>query len=461
MRKHGFLLLVLMLVLCTRVAARESTIGDPGLDDPFMPLLGNGGYDTLHYTIDITVDVENNNITDATTTIEAEAVHDLTAFNLDFIGYDINEITVNGEEAQFERNERELTIYPPETLAEDETFTIVVRYSGSPSDIDEEFVFGRGWQHHDGGVYVVSEPIGAQSWYPVNDHPLDKATYTIRVTVPAPYVVASNGLLQETIEDGDWITYAWESQNTIASYLVTVHIGDFVIEEEEGPNGLPIRNYYASRIADEVESEFDDQAQMIAFFNEIFGPYPFEAYGAVVVDEELGFALETQTLSTFGYAFINEVVVAHELAHQWFGNSISLSRWQEIWLNEGFATYASWLWLEERYGTDALEQSVQDVVDAFSNSSFLIGVTPPGRPEDSLFNAGVYYRGALVLHGLRIIVGDEDFFEILRTYTERYAYGNATIEGFIAIAEEISGKELSAYFDDWLYDRRMPALPER
>jgi aminopeptidase N len=567
------LTLAVLLVPIRAVAqAQEGPLaGAAGIGDPAFPTLGNGGYDAQHYTIALTADLVANTI-DATTTISALATQELSAFNLDFAGPAVLSVEVNEAPADWERRDRELIVAPSAPLPAGEPFTVSVRYAGRPSSVSGSGIpLLVGWTDFGDGVFVASQPYGAMGWYPVNDHPLDKATYELRVTVPAPYVVAANGTLHETIAsaDGEMITYVWASRDPIASYLVTVNIDQFAVMQESGPDGLPLRTYYPPGHADAVAAEFARTADMIAFFSDAFGPYPFEAYGAVVIDAALPFALETQTLSLFGRNWITgtgaaEEAVAHELAHQWFGNSVSLARWGDIWLNEGFATYASWLWFEHDRGPDALERIVrrvyaqiaedqagfspqltraqfvrlleswlpaeatlsaqaaaaalrlllmgpastsevegalaavpangltgaellallgrlplsdaplssadlQTLLDLLGSevggassphlplSSFL----PPGNPPpDALFNRGVYWRGALTLHALRLRAGDEAFFAILRAYYERYQHGNATIGDFIAVAEEVAGEPLGALFDAWLYAPALPDLPE-
>ncbi len=415
-----------------------------------------------------------------------------------------------------------------------------------------------GWYNYGEGIFVAGEPGGASGWYPVNEHPLDKATYTFEITVPEPYVVAANGLLQETIDHGVTQTFIWEADDPIASYLVTVNIAEFDVQTEAGPDGVLIRNYFAEGLFLSVTDDFDKTSAMLAYYSSVFGPYPFDAYGVVVHDLNLGFALETQTLTVFGSSFTDEYVVAHELAHSWFGNSVSLASWQDIWLNEGFATYASVLWTEHAYGQSAAEDSIRDqyasmapgqqyydlsrydlveYVDSlplegitlseeqvlaglealFGDSlsagelteilssipeeglpgddlpdlilgldfytitiassqvnEFLIAIgldeiaaerdvyfPLPGDPSpEGLFSGSVYQRGALVLHALRLEVGDEAFFEILRLYAERFQYGNARTTDFIAIAEEVSGDDLGDFFEAWLYSIEMPDIPE-
>lgn len=471
---------IVLAISVGAVIAQSGEPGAPGVGDSFYPLLGGGGYDVEHYTLDVSVDMDEQTI-EGVATLDITAAQDLSAFNLDFVGLEISALTIDGVDADFTHERRELTITPPEVIAAGDRFTAVIAYSGEPNPIRELSLGGAriGWNFGDGYVYTVSETNGSATWYPVNDHPIDKATYTFNITVPAPYIVAANGVLTETVEDGDQITYTWEMAQPMASYLTTVNIDTFVVDAYE-EDGVRIRNYFPSSVAANAERVFALQDEMVAYFSEIFGAYPFDEYGAVVTRANLGFALETQTLSIFGLGVAQsdpgdaEEVIAHELAHQWFGNSVSPAEWDEIWLNEGFATYASWLWFEHSQGADAMTEITAQIMDFLSGDYFrreglrdedvqrqLARILPPGKPQAAdLFNGGMYIRGAMLLHALRLTIGDEDFFAVLPAYYERFQHANATTADFITVAEEISGEDLGAFFDLWLYAEITPPLPE-
>ena len=440
--------------------------GAPGLGDSLYPNFGNGGYDVQHYTLDLTIkDVVTSDL-NGITTIDARATQNLSSFNLDFIGFQITGITVNGQPADFRRSQQELTIKPSIPLVEDQSFTVEVEYQGSPEKMDSAALpMQTGWINFDSGSFVLSEPDGAASFFPVNDHPLDKASYTFRVTVPEPFEVAANGLLTRAVDQGGVTTFVFEARDPMASYLVTIDIAEFDVETSQAENGISIRNYYPTGLPQDIRKPFQNQGEMMVYFSDIFGTYPFEVYGALVLDTRFDAALENQTMSVFSKAMVDtnnlaasEQVVAHELAHQWFGDSVSLADWRDIWLNESFATYAEGLWIEHTKGRAALDDWVKELY------AFVVkrreDMSPPGEPPaDNLFNPGVYDWGALGLHALRLEVGDETFFKILKTYYERYKGGNVRTGDFISVAEEVSGKELSPFFERWLYSGELPSIP--
>lgn len=360
--------------------------GSSGMGDSLYPDFGNGGYDVQSYILDITINDVKTSDLHAITSIKAKATQNLSSFNLDFIGFDITNITVNDEPAEFNRSGQELTVTPSTPLANNETFTVMVEYNGQPEIMNSVALpVQTGWVTYDGGIFVLSEPDGSASFYPVNDHPLDKANYTFLVTVPKPFEVAANGTLTETGDNGDTSTFRFELRDPMASYLATINIHDFDTETMQSESGVPIRNYYATGLPSDIRKPFERQGEMIDYFSELFGPYPFEVYGALVMDTNFGAALENQTMSIFGVDMVDpedvsgtELTVAHELSHQWFGDSISVADWSDIWLNEGFASYSEGLWIEHTQGRTALDEWVKTQYEDMAN--FPEYYPPPGLP---------------------------------------------------------------------------------
>lgn len=434
--------------------AETAVAGAAGMGDPFYPQMGNGGYEVEHYAVDLEVDVAANVIT-TTAALSVNALDCLRSFNLDLAGLTVDGVTVDGAPAAADRQGHELTVTPDAPLAAGTAHTVTVRYGGVPEPLPDPGIPSiiLGWQRQRGGIYAVSEPSGTMNWLPVNNHPADKATYTLRVTVPAPYIVAANGVLAGTIEDEGVRTYVWEMRQPMASYLATVHIGEYEIETGRSPAGVPLRSYFPASVSPRVRSDFDATGDMLDYMAELFGPYPFEAYGVALLTEPVGWALETQTLSTFSSNGADEMTVAHELAHQWFGNSVSPSTWQDIWLNEGFATYLSFLWLEHRGGSEPLELQMAAI-----HAGLAAQQVPPPIPTspNELFGMNVYLRGAWTLHALRRTVGNELFFAILREYYARYRYGHASTADFLEVAAELGGAEAKAVLAAWLYDPEIP-----
>jgi aminopeptidase N len=434
--------------------------GAAGIGDDYYAFLGNGGYDVDHYHLDVVY--EEDGTVDATVVITATALDNLESFNLDFTGWEIDGLEVNGDTQGYERVDQELVVAPVEILA-GEGFEVEVDYRGTPEPITSSAIpFGIGWHSGpEGEQYVVAEPDAAHSWFPSNDHPLDKSTFTFSITVPNRLSVAANGELVDVDEGAATTTYHWSMQDPMAPYLATIVMGDgwALIDDPVSTEaaGIPIRNFLPPDLAANPPAALESTGEMVRVLEKAFGPYPFDNYGIAVVG---GFpaALENQTLSVFGRTMVEspyfEYVLVHELAHQWFGDSVSVGEWSDIWLNEGFATYAELLWVEERYGPAVYREEVANRIEAARVAEY----GPPGTPSpDDLFNGSVYQRGSFVLVALRDAVGDDVFFETLRAYASRFSNGNATTEDFISLAEEISGRDLGDLFSTWLYDEQIPA----
>jgi aminopeptidase N len=377
----------------------------------------------------------------------------------------VSAVAVDGAAAQFRHRRGKLRVTPTGGLSAGRRFVCEVRYSGRPKPLRTPF--GEiGWDYttgSPGGVLVASQPLGAPSWYPCNDRPGDKAAYRMAVTVPEGHQVVANGVLTDrTTVPGAGTTWTYQHPGPMASYLATLNIGRFVFTTQDG-GPVPIRNAYPMRLATAFDHDFARQPQMMRLFQDLFGPYPFEVYGSVVVDAELDQPVENQTFSLFGVNHVDgrrgsEHLVAHELAHHWFGNSVSLTEWRHIWLNEGFATYCEWLWSEHSGGASADQLAADNWADLADDSQRL-RIGDPG--PDRLFDDRVYSRGACTLHALRTTVGDEAFFATLRAWATEYRHGNAATGEFIALAERHAHRKLDELFRSWLYDKRLPPLPQQ
>ena len=448
------------------ISGCASRAGAPGIGDPYYANLGNSGYDVVHYTITLAVDPATNSV-NGTTLIQAQATQALRSLNLDLASLAVDSVKVNDEGATFSLHEHELTIKPAQQLASGASFEIKVAYHGTPLPLASvaSTVFPTvGWFHSsNGAINVISEPNGAASWFPANDHPRDKATYTFDITVPHPWVVAAPGILRKMVDSPYQTQYVWEMDKPMASYLASINIDKYILETAPGPDGVTLRSYLTADLPQSLKENLAALPAMVEYFRRLFGPYPFDEYGIVVANSEIapcqGFAeaVEVQTLSIHcpTPSMLDEAVLAHELAHQWFGDDVTIQNWQDIWLKEGMATYAEWMWKTRDEDIHALSRLVADQRAGYLHN-FPIRTPPPA----DIYDDEVYTGGAQVFHALRLKVGDELFFKILREYLDRYRYGVASTDDFIAIAKEISGQNLTSFFDSWLTKTQLPELPQ-
>ena len=442
-------------------SADGSIAGSDGIGDPYFPKMGNGGYDVLNYDLTIDVDMDVETIR-ATAKIQAITKQVLGKFNLDFIGFDIASVKVDGRDAGFSRAGGELTVTPVEKIPAGTEFAVEVVYAGRPGEGDAYggIDFLEGWNFYPNGVIVAGEPTGAETWYPSNNHPSDKATFAFHITVAKPFVVAANGVLKERTDHGDSWTYDWVMDDPMASYLATIAISNFEIREKKSKTGVMVRDYLDADIRANVEDSTAVLPDALDYFSSVFGPYPFDVCGVVVHELEIPFSLENQTLIVMGYTFAYDIVVVHELAHQWYGDSVSVASWKDIWLNEGFASYAETLWWEHTAGAGALKEDLTSRYQ-YVRTIPASRMDPIGDPgPDNLFDPEVYDRGALTLHALRLKVGDAAFFRIMKEWFLRHKDGNASTADFIGLSEEISGQDLGDFFQAWLYETDLPDIPE-
>jgi aminopeptidase N len=438
-------------------ASAGFTPGAPGAGDPYFPDMGNGGYDVSHYDLELRYDPATR-VLGGKALIAARATQSLSRFNLDFQGpLTIDSLKVNGSSVRYVREgAQELVITPRSGLRNGSPFAVEVSYHGVPAQIDDPELGTSGWVATDDGAVALNQPFGAATFFPVNDTPQDKATYQYRLTVPSGRVALANGEPGPKRTSGRWTTSTWSMSKPMASELSMVAIGRFTVHAD-------IKNITAIDTAldpqDQQGAEFHRlTAELQAWQETMFGPYPFISTGGIIDNVGVGYALETQGRSVYDQedAELDTPTIVHELAHQWFGDSVTPKKWADIWLNEGFATYTEWLHSEASGG-----QTVQQIFDETyaqpPNASVWQGiVADPGR--DNIFNSLVYNRGAMTLHVLRQRIGDADFFRLLRRWPAVNRYGNVSTSDFTAFAEQISGEQLDDLFQKWIYTSGKPAL---
>jgi aminopeptidase N len=469
---HRRIVCLLVLIAASLAAGATPAIaqtagfspGAPGIGDPYFPLEGNGGYDVQHYDLRFSYDPATDRL-DALNKITATATQNLSRFDLDFQQLTVKGVDVNDRAASFTRDGQELVITPSTGIADGSTFSVNVRYSGVPQTIvGSPIVFGSpyGFIHTDDGAFMGDEPNATSTWIPLNDHPSDKATWTFRVTVPAGLEVIGNGRLVSHRESDGKSTWVWDERDPMSNYLATAGIGQWEFKSGRTPGGIPetVAIDPTLKAANPAAMDFfyNTTAEATDLWNDTFGPYPFDSTGAIADNatyngQTIGFSLETQTRPLYS-AVRSTSTIAHELAHQWFGDSVAVRTWKHIWLNEGFASFAQYLWNEHTGVRTAHEDFVLDYSRPASDPFWQIVVADPQR--DTMFARAVYRRGAMTLQALREKIGDAPFFEILRTWAAEHRNGTATTEEFIALSEQISGQDLSNFFQVWLYTPEKP-----
>ncbi|WP_432046818.1 M1 family metallopeptidase [Streptomyces asiaticus] len=462
-------------------AAAGGGAGAARSGDSYLPEHGNGGYRVTHYDLELTYRPNTGRLSGrARISAVAEqggepgaeqggepgaAGEPLSGFSLDLGAFRVDGVLVDGARpARYTHRADKLRIRPARPLPAGAPFTVEVRYVGVPRPVKTRHWGDLGWEQLEDGALVAGQPIGAPSWFPCNDHPADKASYRIEVTAPSPYTVVAAGTLDSRTVGASTTTWVYEHPAPMSTYLATVQIGlyDLVELTDAAVSPVPQRAAVPPRLRDRFDHDFARQPRMMAAFEDLFGPYPFHEYAVVVTDDELEVPVEAQTLSIFGANHVDghrgcERLVAHELAHQWFGNSLTVADWCHIWLNEGFAKYAEWLWSEVSGGVPAAVIAARTRAKLANQPQDLL-VADPGMPR--MFDDRVYQRGALTLHALRTVLGDDTFFGVLREWTATYRHATVTTEEFTALARRRTAQPLDALLTAWLHAPRLPELPD-
>lgn len=431
--------------------------------DSYTPHSGSSAVHVGHYDLSLDYDIEPNTLR-ARAVLEARVLESCSALSLDLAGLTVDRVLVNGRSVSFEQAKSKLVVHAGDGFVAGESLTLEIHYAGTPSPASG--AWGEiGWEELSDGVLVAGQPVGAATWFPCNDHPSQKATFRVRVLVDSDYTAISNGDLVSVDPQGARTEWTWESREPVATYLATMQMGQYrrgpVDSGPYRPSRVPLTLACGEHLWSQAQRVLAKQHAMMAAFEQHFGAYPFGSYGVVVTDDELEIPLESQPLSIFGCNHLTESweserLIAHELAHQWFGNSVTPASWSNIWLNEGFAHYAEWVWSEASGRRSAHDQAVEAHAE-LADSKQKVVIADPGPKK--MFDDRVYVRGALTLHALRMHVGERAFFTIVQRWTAQNRCGNVTTAQFLALASEVSGGPVEPVLHDWLFEKKLPALP--
>jgi aminopeptidase N len=427
--------------------------------DPYVPGRGDASYEVRHYDLDLDYKVSSNRLS-GRARLDVVAVTRLTQLRLDLVGLRVSKVGTGRLTTRWTQRGQHVVVTLPRPLDPGETTSLTVTYAGTPGPTRS--VWGEvGWEELDDGVLVASQPTGAPTWFPCNDHPRSKATYRIAFECDSPYAVCVTGTLVGQDVRGSRTRHVFEQLDPMATYLAAVHVGQYaraVLTE------APVRQVVVApqRLHRQVLGDLQLQPRMMELFVDLFGRYPFTDYTVVVTPDDLEIPLEAQGMATFGPNWlsgrdVHQRLVAHELAHQWFGNSLTVTSWADIWLNEGFACYAEWLWSEASGGpsADALAAQHRTRLAGLAQDFVLADPGPA-----TMFDDRVYKRGALTLHALRLLVGDTTFWSLLRSWAADHEHGCVSTAQFVAhaAAHDASG-EAERLLEGWIRQAALPALP--
>ncbi|GGY25782.1 M1 family metallopeptidase [Streptomyces djakartensis] len=460
---------LLATAVSVSLVAASAPVVPLGVGDRLFPHLGNPGYDVAAYDLSFTYPGTNDKPLRAVTTIDAWTTADLERVNLDFAHGTVRSVEVDGEPAKFAAAGEDLVITPGKPVPDGNRMRITVRHTSDPVPPR-----GRegGWVRTADGLAMANQADAAHLVFPGNDHPSDKAMFTIRVTAPEGHTVVAGGLPAGVHTSGGSTTWTYRTLHPMATELAQVSIGRSTVLHRSGPQGLPVRDVVPTRHRKALEPWLRKTPGQIAWMESRLGRYPFETYGLLVADATTGFELETQTLSLFERQLFTEPahpkwyvesIMVHELAHQWFGDSVSPRTWSDLWLNEGHATWYEALYAEKQ-GGKSLRDRMKSAYGA--SDGWRAAGGPPAAPKApepgnkiGIFRHNVYDGAALVLYALRQEIGATAFESLQRAWVGRHRDGNASTADFVRLAGEITGRDLAAFFQDWLYGKKTPPMP--
>lgn len=430
--------------------------------DPYFPANGDARYRVHRYELALDYRPGPNRLSGTARLNAIAGRGPLAEFLLNLADFKVGRVRVDGRAPHYTHRGGRLRIRPAKPIRAGAAFTVEVHWSGNPKPVRSPWG-GLGWEELEDGALVASQPVGAPSWYPCNDRPADKASYQLSITTPSAYSVVAGGRLLTRTTKASTTTWVYEQSAPTSSYLVGLSIGKYqtVLLGDPGLGGVPQAGHIPAHLLTPFSRDFARQPAMMELFEEVFGPYPFGEYAVVVTEEELDVPVEAQGLSLFGANHVDgargsERLVAHELAHQWFGNSVSIADWRHIWLNEGFAKYAEWLWSERSGGRSA------QALAALAHRKLAglpqdLQLADPGRKL--MFDDRLYERGGLVLHAVRCALRDESFFRMLRAWAALHRGGAVTTESFTRHVARYASDSLDDLFTAWLHETALPPLP--
>ncbi|NEA47486.1 M1 family metallopeptidase [Streptomyces sp. SID10815] len=454
---------------CVCLLAASAPPAPLGVGDRLFPYLGNPGYDVSAYDLSFAYSGDNAKPLQAVTTIDARTTRTLESVNLDFTHGTVESVEVDGAPAAFAFAGEDLVITPRTPLPEHRRTRITVRHTSNP--VPEKGRDG-GWVQTADGLAMANQADVAHLVFPCNDHPSDKAMFTIHVTAPEGYTAVANGLPVQTARHRAATTWTYRTQHPMATELTQVSIGRSTVLHRPGPHGLPVRDVVPAKDRAALEPWLAKTPDQIAWLEDKIGRYPFETYGVLMASAKTGFELETQTLSLFEKDLFTdaaypkwyvESVMVHELSHQWFGDSVSPRTWSDVWLNEGHATWYEALYAEEK-ANRPMEARMKAAYGASDGWRATGG--PPARPKApkagekiSIFRPNIYDGAALALYALRQEIGKPAFERLERAWVADHRDGTATTADFESLAGRIAGRDLSAFFQAWLYGEKTPPMP--